>query len=414
MKETNNKRKRVLVVSRNYNNLLCTARSLAGGDYDIELVRIIQLRYGVLKLMAKFNPERTCKYVKKYHVCLTDRKPEKFIQFLMDIHDPERETLIVPCDDISLPWLDDNYELLKDYYILSDVNQTQGKLKELMNKQRQKDLAKEAGLPAPGSHEVCIRGGEFQMPKDISYPCFLKPAVLVMGSKDYLKRYDNDIDLALALEAMAERFGDIDVVVEDFIDIKKEYAVLGLCAGGKVLIPDGCLSFVEGGHGSRKGIMAVGEVISSPEILEFLEKLKAYLSGLGYTGLFDVDVLASDTGLYFCELNLRFGGSGYAITQCDVNLPKMYAEFMLNGTPLPDEVKLNNIGSRFVSEKILLEDVTEGFITKQEAEEAIEAADIHFIKDEDDPKPYKRMRTYFATTAKTMMTMKNVYKKLHH
>ncbi len=414
MGEKKKDKKRVLVISRNYNNLIGMARSLAGGDYDIELVRLIQLNYKVMKVLAKTYPERLSRHVSAYHVCLTDWKAENLIRFLMELYDPERETLLIPCDDLALPWLDEKYDLLKDYFILSDVRKTPGKLAELMNKQTQKRLVLDFGLPAAKSHEICIRDGKYEIPEGISYPCFVKPAVLVMGSKDYLKRYDREEDFCDAMEKMAAKFKDMDIVVEDFIDIRNEYAILGLAAGDKVLLPDGCLKFVQGGHGSRKGIMAVGEVVSGPEILEFMDRLKEFVGTLGYTGMFDVDALASEDGIYFCEINLRFGGSGYAITRSGVNIPRMYADYMLYGRELPDECRLTGIGNRFVSEKILLEDVTEKYVSKEEAEEIIENADIHFLLDREDPKPYEKVRKQFRYSAKAMMTLKEMYKKIRH
>lgn len=406
--------KRVLVISRNYNNLLGMARSLAGGDYDIELVRLIQLDYKIMKLMAKTYPERKCRYAKEYHVCLTDWREEKFIDFLISIHDPERETLLIPCDDLALPWIDNNLDVLSQYYLVSSVDNQKGKLSYLMNKQIQKRMVRDFGLPAAQSHEITVRDGEYGFPEGIDYPCFVKPAVLVMGSKDYLKRYDSEDELLSALDKMASRFRDMDIIVEDFIDIKDEYAILGLSAGGKVLLPDGCLKFVKGGHGSRKGIMAVGEVVTGPEILSFMDRLKEFVGTLGYTGMFDVDALVSEDGIFFCEINLRFGGSGYAITRSGVNFPRMYADFMLWGKELPEECRLDGIGKQFVSEKILLEDATEKFISRAEADKMISEADIHFLKDEDDPEPYKVVRKQFRTSAKMMMTLKEIYKKVKH
>lgn len=412
--ETSKHKKRVLVVSRNYNNLLCMARSLAGGDYDIELVRIIQLNYKVLKLMAKFNPERQCRYITRYHVCQTNRDPEKFVKFLMDIYDPDRETLIISCDDLSIPWIDENYDKLKKYYHMCSINDQEGALARLMNKQVQKKLALDFGLPTAMGRAVTVREQKYDLPEGISYPCFLKPAVLIMGSKDYLKKYDCEEDLRSALDEMASKFGDLDLLVEDYIDIKKEYAILGISVGDRVLMPDGCLEFVQGGHGSNTGIMSKGRVVSNPEILSFMNTLSRFIGTLGYTGMFDVDALASNDRIHFCEINFRFGGSGYAITKCGVNIPKMYAEYIFNGKALPGACRLDGIGKYFVSEKILMEDATERYISKGKAEREIRKADIHFIMDEDDPQPYKRFRLYFRTTAKLMMALKRGYKKIRH
>ena len=411
MTENIKHKKRVLVMSRNYNNLLGMARSLAGGDYDIEIVRLIQINHKVMKLVAKTYPERACKYASAYHVCICNWDADNLISFLMEIYDPDRETLIIPCDDLAIPWLDDNYERLRKYYLFSDIAKTQGEITKMMNKQHQKKAVLDFGLDSAAAHDICIRDGKYDFPSGINYPCFLKPATLIMGGKDYLKRYDEEESLKQAVSKLASKFKNADLIVEDFVDIKKEYAILGLSIGGKVLLPDGCLEFVEGGHGSRKGIMSLGEVVSSPEILTFLEKLKAFVESLNYTGMFDVDAIEGNGKILFCEINMRFGGSGYAITKCGVNFPRMFADYMFFGKEIPDECKLDGIGKQFVSEKILLEDVTEKYLSKKEAYDIINKADIHFLIDDEDPGPFKKVERSFRYTAKITMALKELYKK---
>lgn len=405
-------RQRVLVISRNYSNLLCMARSLAGGNYDIEMVRLVQKKSKLIKVISRWNPESSCRYISQYHICMCGEDSESFIRFLMKIRDPRRKTLIIPCDDLSLPWIDLNYNKLKHYYIMSHVKDTQGELEKLMHKEYQKELVFQYGLPAPGSQEILIQNGRYQIPAGISYPCFLKTAVLVSGSKAYLKRYDSPSELEEAVSQMAKKFHDIPLLVEDYVEITKEYAILGICADDQVVIPDGGLVFLKGGHGRRTGIMVSGQVVSNPELLSFIEDLKGFLRTLGYSGLFDVDVLASDKKLYYCELNLRFGGSGYGITKSGVNLPRLYADYMLFGKELPEQVTLTGIGKRFVSEKVLLEDRTEGYISRKEAKKEFRNAHIHFIYDEDDPKPYKKVKLYFDSVAAPINILKQIKRKL--
>jgi hypothetical protein len=43
----------------------------------------------------------------------------------------------------------------------------------------------------------------------------------------------------------------------------------------------------------------------------------------------------------------------------------------------------------FVSEKVLIEEVADGNMSRKEAEAVIDSADIHFIRDDEDPRPYR-------------------------
>jgi hypothetical protein len=134
-----------------------------------------------------------------------------------------------------------------------------------------------------------------------------------------------------------------------------------------------------------------------------MNKLHTFMILTGYCGLFDIDLIeTTDGSLYFLEVNLRYGASGYVVTCDGINLPGMFADYMLKGIPIPEESELlthdlnnkpdENGGEQpitaFVSEKVLLENYSEGAATEEEIMTAFDSDCIHFIKNEDDPGPY--------------------------
>ena len=127
-----------------------------------------------------------------------------------------------------------------------------------------------------------------------------------------------------------------------------------------------------------------------------IDGIKKFVASIGFEGIFDVDLIeAKDGTMYFVELNLRYGGSGYAITHCGANLPGMFADYMLMGKPIDLDCKVKETGKTFISEKIMLEEYMHSFITKQEMKKLFSEADIHFVYNEDDVAPYNHFKKFY-------------------
>lgn len=88
-------------------------------------------------------------------------------------------------------------------------------------------------------------------------------------------------------------------------------------------------------------------------------------------------------------MNLRFGGSGYAITKMGVNLPAMFVKYC-QGEEWKQSVMDIRESAIYVNERMLMDDWNSGFITYNELKQYLKDADIHFISDDDDSMPERR------------------------
>jgi len=387
--------KRVILLSRNYCSLLSLIRQLAGQGYRIDVVRIFQTKPAYRSFIRRMNPEAYSKYVDRYSVCITERKPERLLNFVLDMYDPDLPTLLLPLDDLPTSVLDQNYDLLKDKFLLPNIAEKPGSINRAMEKNFQKLEAPKFGLNVAGCHEVWITNHTYALPAGIGYPCFIKPLISVTSSKAIMQRCDSEAALKQALNALAVRQSRLGILVEDYLKIEEEYALVGLCADDKVLIPDGMFHFLKNGMGRHIGVAMQGEVISTEPMAELIDQLRCFLKSLHFTGLFDVDLLQADGKIYFCELNLRYGASGAALAACGVNLPALLADHMLNGAPLPEEAHIDRPGRTYASEKILFEAYAEGFLKQHEMLRLMKRSDINFIRDPEDPEPYKYFKTMY-------------------
>ena len=115
---------------------------------------------------------------------------------------------------------------------------------------------------------------------------------------------------------------------------------------------------------------------------------------IGFCGLFDIDFYESGGELFFSELNLRFGGSGYAITKMGVNLPVMLVNHLLGQENKNSYSLTINDSSSFINERMCLDDYITGYLSEKDFWRIISASPIKFIYDEVDTAPYSRFKHF--------------------
>lgn len=78
----------------------------------------------------------------------------------------------------------------------------------------------------------------------------------------------------------------------------------------------------------------------------------------------------------------------------------MFADYMLLNKPVPKDTVVIP-GKTFLSEKVLMEEYISGFLTLSEVKKHMAKVDITFVKDEQDPGPYRYFkRIYVLATLK--------------
>lgn len=389
---------RVLVAGRNYCSNLCMARSVGKAGYEVEILRIFIRKPKLTNLMKHLKPDAYSKYVKAFHICISNRKEERIVEALKQLADPQHKMLLIPVDDLVANAVDAHLDELSEYYLLSNVDGKQDEINRMMNKGIQKEMALSAGLPVVNSAVVKTSNGSFEIPDTVSYPCFMKPNISKNGLKSTMRKCETEEELREAIGALAKK-KDVEMLVEDYVEIGREFSILGVSTKDGVIGP-GFFGAEIGGHAGRRGVAMTGKIRPCSERQELIDNILNFISTLNFVGLFDVDLIETKDGkMYFIELNLRFGGSGYAVTKSGVNLPAMYADYMLKNKPIDLNAKIEESGKTFVSERIMIEEYQEGFITREEMKKCIMESDIHFVKDDEDKKPYKHFQKFYFVAA---------------
>lgn len=406
-RSTEEARPRVMVAGRNYLSNLCMAKSLGMAGYEVEVLRIFQTRPKRNNPMKILKPDAYSKHIKAYYVCVSKRRSKRIRNRLITLADPLNKMLLIPCDDLVAAVIDMYYDQLKEYYVMPNVNDTEGEVNRLMEKGVQKELAKEAGLPVVGSCIIKSYKGEFEIPDTVNYPCFIKPNISKNSAKSKMKKCDSYEELFETLTEYAKN-KDFEMIVEDFVEIEREFSILGVSTKNGAIGP-GFFGAVDGGQAEHRGVALTGEILPVSAQQELIDKCVAFVGSLGFDGLYDVDLIQTKDGtMYFVEVNMRFGASGYAFTECGCNLPGMFADYMLFGKPIDMDAKVEKTGVTFVSEKVLIEEYTMGRLEKSEMKRISDSADIHFIKSVTDPKAYRHFKKFIPIAG--LMRKKNIAK----
>ncbi len=403
-RDPNATKPRVLVMGRNYCSNLCMAKSVGEAGYDVEVLRLFQKRPKRLDLMKKLQPDAYSKYVKAFYVCVSNRKSRRYVKRLIKLADPNHKMLIIPTCDLAACVIDEYYDQLSEYYVMPNVNNMQGEISHLMEKGLQKELARKAGLSVLNSCVITAERRQFEIPDSVTYPCFIKPNVSKNSAKSRMRKCENREELEEALSRLSRK-KRIEMLVEDYVEIGKEYSLLGLSTRDGVVGP-GFFVAEEGGQNEHRGVAVVGKMLPCDEWQEVIDQLIHFMETLKYDGLYDIDLIETADGkMYFVEVNMRYGASGYAVTKCGVNLPGMFADYMLMDKPIDMDCKIENSDKRFVSEKVLIEEYAKNRMTMDKMQSILDEVDISFVRDDEDPKPYKHFKKFYKVAR--LMHLKN-------
>lgn len=377
-------KQKVVIIGHGSTSRLGIVRAVAELGCEISVVVMTWHRHGGAELDTRKPFDSYSKYISHVYYCFAKDGAGLLALLLEKCVDPHQKVILLPDSDFSAAIIDDNQESLSPYFLFPHINHSPGAIRQWMGKDNQKELAIEVGLNVPKSQTVTISEGAFSIPKGISFPCFTKALATINGGKQFFKRCENESELYLQLSTVAQKLQNVSVLVEDYKEIETEYAVLGFSSGKEVIIP-GVIRFLKNTV-SHFGIAMSGMVVPIAGFEKLINQFKKYVLRLGFIGVFDIDFYFSNGSYYFGEINLRFGGSGYAYTKMGVNLPAMLIRFLRD----EDYSRMNKEIERaasYVNERMCEDDWYRDNLTNAEFNRLIKNSDIHFVKDKNDIMP---------------------------
>ena len=379
------------IIGHGFTSRLALIRSLAELGCEITvIVMVFHDRLGRLLHFEGGRPVDCCsRYISGFLYC-AGQKEEALIELILSkCVRFGQKTILIPDSDFSAAAIDRHQERLREHFLFPHIHHTPGAVEHWMHKTVQKALAAELGLNVTRGCTVQVRGGAYEMPAEVRYPCFTKPLATISGGKGFLRRCDDEAALRRVLDGVAQKFPDTDVLVEDFKPIDTEYAVVGFSDGENVVMP-GIIEFIANSK-SHFGIAREGKIRPVAGFEAVLAQFADFVRRVGFFGLFDIDFYESGGAMYFGEMNFRFGGSGYAYTAMGANLPVRYV-YALRGESCETQAVTGT--ATFVNERMAVEDWNFLYLTEEEMRAVNSRADIRFVYDERDPAPGRALERH--------------------
>lgn len=389
---------KVVIIGYGFSSRLCLARSLGQLGYEITLIIVEQTHSKPIDCYSK--------YVKHCYYTQSNEDEKKIIDILLEkCKDDKQKVILIPINDLSASVLDKNLHLLEPFFLFPHIHHQQGAITAWMNKEKQKQLAQQVGLNVASSIDVEISNQTYELPKNVKFPCFTKTREYTPGYKYTLRRCDNYDQLHSFLDDLSQRHKHLTLMVEEFKNIEKEYAVVGFSDGDKVIIP-GVIEIAAMAKGIDNGVALQGKVVprSSYEIL--LQKFESFIQKIGFVGMFDIDFYLSEGEFYFGELNLRIGGSGFAVINSGINLPEMYVRTM-QGKSIENMKKEIDSISTYTNERVCMENWYAGFLSNHDFYSILKNRGISAVKSKNDRYPefifwLKSIKKYFILRKKSL------------
>ena len=375
-------KQRVVVIGHGYTSRLGLTRSLGKAGYAVDVI-VVMVEHRKGKIDRTPPVDSYSRYAGRVLYCEQDEK-QLLELLLVQCVEPGPKAVLIPDSDFSAAVIDTNQEKLAPYFLFPHIRHTPGAVVAWMNKKRQKETARKVGLPVAQGVVIEVVDGTYELPAEVPYPCFPKPLLTLVGAKTGMGRCDTEKELRAAIAAMAERSATVSVLVEECLLNQQEYALVGVSDGTVVHIP-GILRIDALAGGGHFGVAKQGAILPVAGYETWVERFKAFVRETGFAGLFDIDFFQSGDQFVFCEMNFRYGGSGYAYTEAGVNLPQQFVTLM-QGAPL-DDTQFIESPSTYINERMCVEDWYKGYMTTRAFKALRKSGDIRFMADAEDPLP---------------------------
>ena len=296
---------KVILIGGNHHNGLGLARS-----FGVNGIK----PYGVIVGEgAEHGFVRKSKYWAKTWVIKSD---DEIVEFLLNSFQNEKEKpVVIPYSDGAAEEIDLNLDRLKEHFLLPSIGGQQGKIAELMDKQKQVEFAQTYGIPMAKSCVVDLN--DIRLPENMIYPCIVKPVVSAEGEKSDIRKCDTETQTVAYLQELRKK-GYHRFLVQEYLNYDTEYLMVGSISGQNQCWVNSKKIRVWPVVGGSSSCL---QVTNQKNVSDFFESVRYAFQQITYDGFYDVDVLQVNGKLYLNEVNWRNSGTIYSVLGSKVYYP---------------------------------------------------------------------------------------------
>ena len=342
------------------------------------------------------------KYVRQGWTCSNEEDVLKCIQ--INFPHKKNRTIAFACSDDAAFILDNNYEKLKHLIIIPTIK-FPGTLISWTDKEKMTETAKSLGITVPASWVICDK----HIPKDLIYPCVIKPITSVHHGKAGFAKCFNKEELQSYLDA---KIDCEPIQVQQLINKDFEFQFLGCSLnGGETIIIPGRTHIKTTTRFNN--LVFLKYDICEPSFGRAIEQSKSFIRETGYSGLFSIEYMRGKDGNdYFLEMNFRNDGNGIAVTSSGTNLPFIW--YLYNsGGDYHKEIKGSSVKTTYMMpEYSFFMSMLNGDVSFREWFSNLKKTNCYLTRFKDDMQPYK---TFIYSRRKTILmnSLKFLLIKLH-
>lgn len=303
----------IIIIGGLHHNTLGVIRSL--GEDGIKPNNMIIVLIG--KHINKKNIISKSKYTSEENIAYLDSDSE-IVSWMLEHKQEMKSSCVICCSDGSAEVVIKNHKLLKDYYLIPELNMN---VEQLMDKSVQNEIASKVGMNIPKNIIVSVdQPFEWNL-----FPCITKPIKSVEGDgKADIHIINTNDELKEVLPTISANH----IEIQQYVEKEIEYQLIGcsLNAGETIIIP-GFTTILRQPPNTNTGYLKYSPISK----LNYDKKaVEDFIKEIGYSGLFSVEFIRDKEGIdYFLEINMRNDGNAYCVKCAGVNLPFIWCASLL-------------------------------------------------------------------------------------
>lgn len=319
MQDTNNPQNRVIIV---------------GGDHHngLGLARIFGLNGKKITAIVVSNKKRswmaTSKYIEFSKIFRTEK--DAFDYVLEAFSSQSQKAVLIPYSDRAALELDSRLDEFKEKFIVPSINNEEGQIAVMMDKEAQYKWASERNIKMAQSLVFNVNDQLNLVTDTIDFPIILKPVVSAQGSKFDINICNSEAELKQSIDLLKQKNYET-ILVQKYLANRSEMLIVGAIASNytfsvhKVIRrwpePGGCGSF--------------SELICDKDVIEKCSLIVKNIAEFGYKGLIDVETFFVDGDVYLNEINWRNSGGGFRAINDNFFYVFWWYKWILTKTSLP-------------------------------------------------------------------------------
>ena len=232
---------------------------------------------------------------------------------------------IIPTSDFAAMCIDLHFDVLSEKFLLPSIAKKQRLICEYMDKYKQIELAQSYNIRMAKSIVAELDKDEKtifdKVASSIGYPCIMKPRISAKGNKTDIKRIESESGLAEAINYYRQKKYN-EILIQEFVFKKNELCCFGCITENSRKAYFGTLKKIRYYPYEAGASLSFACFTKNEKMIYNVIDL---LTDIGYSGLFDFELLETDEGDYLLnEINFRNSGNTWALVKNGLNIPYIW------------------------------------------------------------------------------------------